>query len=332
VIFASAPLLGLVVLAAAVSALGEAPSADFPFEKKRVSVLGHEMAYIDSGSGRPIVFLHGNPTSSYLWRNVIPHVEPHGRCLAPDLIGMGDSDKLPATREDGRDGRYRFGEHRRYLDAFLEAVGATEDLVLVIHDWGSALGFDWARRHPGKVAGIVYMEAFVQPLEYADMGFAGSLGFRVMRSSLGEWLILEHNVFVERILPASVLRGLTEEELAHYRAPYLEAGEDRRATLTWPREVPFAGDPADTHDVIAAYADWLPGTDEIPKLWFDVSQGVLIAGTRREFAASLPSQKVVRVEGRHFIQEDAPDEIGAAIAEWLGTLEPGRSAGGSEAR
>ncbi|MDH3687842.1 MAG: haloalkane dehalogenase, partial [Myxococcales bacterium] len=264
--------------------------------------------------------LHGNPTSSYLWRNVIPHLEPLGRCLAPDLIGMGDSDKLAPAAEDGADGRYRFVEHRRYLDAFLEAVGAEEDVVLVVHDWGSALGFDWARRHPGKVAGIAYMEAFLQPLTYSDMSFAGSLGFRAMRSGLGEWLILTHNVFVERILPGSVLRGLTEEELAHYRAPYLEAGEDRRPTLTWPREVPFDGEPADTHEVIAAYAEWLPGTDAIPKLWFDVSEGVLIAGERRAFAASLPNQETVRVEGRHFVQEDAPDEIGTAIAEWLGSL------------
>jgi haloalkane dehalogenase len=309
-------LLALCLLAPA-AALAETPSAELRYEKKKVRVLGHEMAYLEAGTGRPIVFLHGNPTSSYLWRNVIPHVEPHGRCIAPDLIGMGDSDKLPATAEDGSDGRYRFAPHRRYLDAFLEALGVREDVVFVIHDWGSALGFDWARRHPDRVAGIAYMEAFVQPLTYSDMGLAGSLGFRAMRSSFGEWLILEHNLFVERILPASVLRGLTEAELSVYRAPYLEAGEGRRPTLTWPREVPFDGDPADTHDVIAAYAEWLPQTPDLPKLWIDVSEGVLVSGERREFAAGLPNQKSVRVEGRHFVQEDAPDEIGRAIAEWV---------------
>ena len=311
-------LLALLALPAVASA--ETPSAELRYTKKKVEVLGREMAYIDAGSGRPIVFLHGNPTSSYLWRNVIRHMEGLGRCLAPDLIGMGDSDKLPPRAEGGRDGRYRFVEHRRFVDAFLEAVGAEEDVVLVIHDWGSALGFDWARRHPGKVRGIAYMEAFLQPLRYSDMGFFGGLGFRAMRSSLGEWLILDHNLFVERILPASVLRGLTEEEMEVYRAPYLEPGEDRRPTLTWPREVPFDGEPADTHQVISAYASWLPTTVDLPKLWFDVSEGILVSGPRRDFARSLPRQRVVRVEGRHFVQEDAPDAIGTALAEWVAQL------------
>ena len=308
-------LLLLVVLPVASAA--EPLSAEIRYAKKKVEVLGHEMAYIEAGRGRPIVFLHGNPTSSYLWRNIIPHVEGLGRCLAPDLIGMGDSDKIAPGRAGGRDGRYRFVEHRRFLDAFLETVVADEEVVLVIHDWGSALGFDWARRHPGRVRGIAYMEAFLQPLRYSDMGFVGGLGFRAMRSRLGEWLILDHNLFVERILPASVLRGLGEAELKQYRAPYLEPGESRRATLTWPREVPFDGEPADTHEVIAAYAEWLPTTRGLPKLWFDVSEGVLVSGARRDFAQSLPNQRRVLVEGRHFVQEDAPNEIGAALAEWI---------------
>jgi haloalkane dehalogenase len=303
-----------------IAAAAETPSAELRYAKKKVHVLGRQMAYIEAGSGRPIVFLHGNPTSSYLWRNIIPHLESLGRCIAPDLVGMGDSDKIAPGAEGGRDGRYRFVEHRRYLDAFLEAVGVDEDVVLVIHDWGSALGFDWARRHPGKVRGIAYMEAFLQPLNYSDMGFVGGLGFRAMRSRLGEWLILDHNLFVERILPSSVHRGLTEAEMAKYRKPYLEPGESRRPTLTWPREVPFGGEPADTHDVIAAYARWLPTTTEMPKLWFDVSEGVLVTGARRAFARSLPNQRVVRVEGRHFVQEDAPDAIGTALAEWISSL------------
>jgi len=304
------------------AALAETPSAELHYSKKKVSVLGHQMAYIEAGSseGRPIVFLHGNPTSSYLWRNVIPYLEPYGRCVAPDLIGMGDSDKLPATTRDGRDRRYRFTEHRRYLDAFLEAVGVREKVVLVIHDWGSALGFDWARRHPGQVAGIAYMEAFLEPLRYADMGWVGSLGFRAMRSRLGEWLILQHNLFVERILPASVKRGLGEAEMAHYRAPYREPGESRRPTLTWPREVPFDGKPPDSYQAIAAIAKWLPETRDIPKLWIDVSEGVLISGRHREFAKSLPNQRRVRVEGRHFVQEDSPDALGQAIAAWIAEL------------
>jgi len=261
----------LLLAALPVGAAAETPSAELRYTKKKVEVQGSRIAYIEAGEGRPIVFLHGNPTSSYLWRNIIPHVEGLGRCLAPDLIGMGDSDKLAPRFGNGDDGRYRFVEHRRFLDAFLEAVAADEDVVLVIHDWGSALGFDWARRHPGKVRGIAYMEAFLQPLTYSDMGFVGGLGFRALRSRLGNWLILDRNLFVERILPASVLRGLTDAEMKHYRAPYLEPGESRRATLTWPREVPFDGQPSDTYDVIATYAEWLPTTEDIPKLWFDVS-------------------------------------------------------------
>ncbi|MEN8159579.1 MAG: haloalkane dehalogenase, partial [Myxococcota bacterium] len=296
------------------------PSAELRYPKQRVAVLGLEMAYVEAGAGRSIVFLHGNPTSSYLWRNVIPHTEALGRNLAPDLIGMGDSDKRPPTEPDGRDGRYRFVEHRRFLDAWLDAVAPDEPLVLVLHDWGSALGFDWARRHPERVRGIAYMEAFVQPLTYADMGFVGGLGFRAMRSDWGEWLILEHNLFVERILPGSMLRDLTAAERDAYRAPYLRAGEDRRPTLTWPREVPFDGEPADTHEAIASYAAWLPTTHDLPKLWFDVSEGVLVDGARRDFAAGLPNQQRVAVTGRHFVQEDAPDAIGEALASWLAVL------------
>jgi haloalkane dehalogenase len=310
----------LLLIALPVGSGAETPSSELRYAKKRVEVLGHEMAYIEAGRGQPIVFLHGNPTSSYLWRNIIPYSEELGRCLAPDLIGMGDSDKIAPGSEGGADGRYRFIEHRRFLDAFLESVAPDEKIVLVIHDWGGALGFDWARRHPGRVRGIAYMETFLQPLSYSDMGFVGGLGFRAMRSRLGDWLILDHNLFVERILPASVARGLTEPEMNHYRAPYLAAGESRRATLTWPREVPFDGEPADTHDVIADYAKWLPTTEALPKLWFDVSDGVLVTGTRRDFAQSLPNQRRVQVEGRHFIQEDAPDAIGSALAAWIAGL------------
>jgi haloalkane dehalogenase len=313
-------LLWLALLPWAGVAIAETPSAELRYAKKRIAVLGHEMAYIEAGAGRPVVFLHGNPTSSYLWRNVIPHVEPHARCIAPDLIGMGDSDKLPATREDGRDGRYRFVEQRRYLDAFLDEVTADEKIVLVLHDWGSALGFDWARRHPDRVAGIVYMEALLLTADWDNASLMGGLIFGALRSPLGEWLILEHNVFVDYMLPSMVARTLSEDELANYRAPFLEPGEDRRPTLTWPRDVPIDGEPADTDQIIADYLAWLPGTIDIPKLWIDVSEGAVISGNRRDFAASLPNQKSVRVEGRHFVQEDSPDEIGRAIAGWLDGL------------
>jgi haloalkane dehalogenase len=303
-------------------AIAQTPSAELRYTKKKVATLGHEMAYIDAGAGRPIVFLHGNPTSSYLWRNVIPHVEPHARCIAPDLIGMGDSDKLPPTREDGDDGRYKFVEQRRYLDAFLDEVVPDEPIVLVIHDWGSALGFDWARRHPNRVAGIVYMDSLLLTPDWDNASMMGGMIFDVLRSGLGEWLILEHNAFVEYMLPSMVARTLTSEELANYRAPFLEPGEDRRPTLTWPREVPIDGEPSDVDQIINDYLEWLPGTVGIPKLWVDVSDGAVLSGNRRDFAASLPNQKSVRVEGRHFVQEDSPDEIGQAIAEWLQGLSP----------
>jgi len=310
------------LLLASVTAFAEVPSAELRYEKKRVAVLGHQMAYIESGTGRPIVFLHGNPTSSYLWRNVIPHVEAYGRCIAPDLIGMGDSDKLPPTREDGRDGRYRFVEQRHYLDAFMDALDLDEPVVLVIHDWGSALGFDWARRHPERVAGIVYMEALLLTPDPDGPPLFARLIFGALRSGLGEWLILRHNFFIEYMLPGMVARTLSDEEMAHYRAPFLEPGEDRRPTLTWPREVPRDGDPAETHQIIAEYLAWLPRTVELPKLWIDVSEGAVIAGDRRDFAAGLPNQESVRVEGRHFVQEDSPDEIGRAIASWVQRLSP----------
>jgi len=310
------PLLLVLSLLVSSSSFGETPLAELRYAKKKVTVLSHQMAYIETGTGRPIVFLHGNPTSSYLWRNVLPHVEPHGRCIAPDLIGMGDSDKLAATRDDGRDGRYRFVEHRRYLDAFLEALDAKEGVVLVIHDWGSALGFDWARRHPERVAGIVYMEAMIREPRSEFLPRARQF-FRGLRSPQGEEQILKGNIFIENVLPQNVKRGLTEEEMAHYRAPYLEPGEDRRPTLTWPREKPLDGEPADTHEILAVIGAWLPSTEELPKLWIDVSEGVLIAGEARDFAAGLPNQESVRVAGRHFAQEDSPDEIGRAIAEWL---------------
>ncbi len=278
-------------------------------EKQRIEVLGSEMAYVDVGEGDPIVFLHGNPTSSYLWRNVIPHVAGLGRCIAPDLIGMGDSDKVP-----GLD--YRFVDHRRYLDAFLEAVGVENAVTLVVHDWGSALGFDWANRHRGSVAGIAYMEAIVRPVTWGDWPEASRSIFEAMRSVAGDEIVLEKNVFVERILPASVIRKLSDDEMDEYRRPFRNPGEDRRPTLTWPREIPIDGAPEDVAAIVDDYGRWL-STSDIPKLFIDADPGAILVGSQREFCRGWPNQTEVRVAGTHFIQEDSPEEIGTALSRWI---------------
>jgi len=287
-------------------------SPDERYEKKRAQVKGRSMAYVETGSGDPIVFQHGNPTSSYLWRNIIPHVEGLGRCIAPDLIGMGDSDKLPDSGPD----RYTFAEHREYFDALLAELGVSENVTLVIHDWGSALGFDWANRHRDRVKGIAYMEAIVQPLSWEQWPDAATKIFQGFRSPAGEDMVLENNVFVERVLPGSVIRGLSDAEMEVYRRPFQQKGEDRRPTLTWPRQIPLAGEPADVVKIAADYAEWLSGSD-VPKLFVNAEPGAILIGEQREFCRSWPSQTEVTVAGNHFLQEDSPDEIGRAIADWL---------------
>lgn len=284
-------------------------SAADPYERHRVAVLDTEMAYIDTGTGNPIVFLHGNPTSSYLWRNIIPHVAGVGRCVAPDLVGMGESGKAAH-------GSYRFVDHARYLDAWFDTVGITENVTLVGHDWGSALAFYWAHRHPDRVKGIAYMEAIVRPLTWDEWNEASRSLFQGIRSPAGEEIILQKNVFVERILPGSVLRRLTEEEKAVYRRPYLEPGESRRPTLTWPREIPLAGEPADVVEIVDGYAKWLAASD-VPKLFINADPGAILLGAQREFCRSWPNQQEVTVKGVHFIQEDSPAEIGQAIAAFV---------------
>jgi len=277
--------------------------------KHRIDVLGSEMAYAEVGDGDPIVFLHGNPTSSYLWRNVIPHVADLGRCIAPDLIGMGDSDKVPGLE-------YRFADHRHYLDAFLEAVGVRDAVTLVVHDWGSGLGFDWANRHREAVEGIAYMEAIVRPVTWDDWPEGSRRIFEAMRSPAGEAIVLEKNVFVERILPASIIRRLSGEEMNEYRRPFSVQGEARRPTLTWPREIPIEGDPADVDAIVAEYAGWL-ATSDVPKLFINAEPGAILVGVQREFCRTWPNQMEVTVEGIHFVQEDSPDEIGAALRQWI---------------
>jgi haloalkane dehalogenase len=283
--------------------------------KKRITVHGRSMAYVEAGAGDPIVFLHGNPTSSYLWRNVVPHLEGLGRCIAPDLIGMGDSEKLP----DAGPGSYRLVEHRRYLDRLLEALGVIERVTIVGHDWGSALGFDWANRHPDRIKGIAYMEAIVRPLAWTEWPEPIRKLFSGFRGEAGEEMVLQKNVFVERVLPGSVLRGLTEAEMAVYRRPYLEPGEARRPTLSWPRQIPLDGEPADVVAIVQAYAEWLSQSD-LPKLFVNAEPGAILIGAQREFCRRFPNQTEVTVEGSHFIQEDSPDEIGRAIADWYRRL------------
>ncbi len=290
--------------------------ADAPWtEKKFVEIDGQPMAYVEHGQGDPIVFLHGNPTSSYLWRNVMPHLEGKGRLIAPDLIGMGDSAKLSDSGPD----RYTFVEHRAFLDRLFETLGIRENVTLVIHDWGSALGFDWARRHPAAVRGIAYMEAIVRPISWDEFPEPARPVFELFRSPGGEEAVLENNMFVEQVLPGSIIRKLDEAEMAEYRRPFAEPGEGRRPTLTWPRQIPIDGEPREVVDIVSAYSDWLT-TAAVPKLFINAIPGALNIGEVRKFAQSLPHQTEVTVKGVHFIQEDSPDEIGTAISAWLDTL------------
>ncbi len=284
-----------------------------PLTKNTVDVLDSRMAYHERGAGAPVLFLHGNPTSSYLWRDVIPELEGRGRLIAPDLIGMGHSDKLPNPGPD----TYRFTTHRKYLDGFIDAViGSNEKILLVIHDWGSALGFDWANRHRDRVRGIAYMEAIVRPVVgWEEWSAAATPIFQGFRSDKGESMILDRNMFVERVLPGSVLRKLSEAEMAEYRKPFLKS-EDRWPTLTWPRQIPIAGEPADVVQIASDYAQWM-AQNEIPKLFVNAEPGAILIGPVRDFCRSFKNQTEVTVPGSHFIQEDSGPAIGSAIFAWM---------------
>lgn len=284
-------------------------AAELP--KKFVTISGRAMAYSEMGEGDPIIFLHGNPTSSYLWRNVMPHLADQGRCIAPDLIGMGDSDKLEPSGPE----RYTFREHRRFLDAFLEAMDVTSNVTLVVHDWGSALGFDWANRHRNAVEGIAYMEGIVRPLQWDEWNPDARRIFEGFRSEAGEEMILKKNLFVEAVLPGSILRKLTQEEMAVYRRPFAEEGEDRRPTLSWPRQIPLDGEPENVVEIVDDYARWM-AENELPKLFVNADPGAILTGAQREFCRGWKNQSEVTVKGSHFIQEDSPHEIGQAIAKW----------------
>jgi haloalkane dehalogenase len=284
-----------------------------PLTKKTVEVLGSPMAYHERGEGAPVLLLHGNPTSSYLWRDVIPELEGCGRLIAPDLIGMGDSAKLPNPDSN----TYRFTTHRQYLAAFIEAViGTMQPIVLVVHDWGSALGFDWANHHRDRISGVAYMEALVRPIvSWDEWSAAATPIFQGFRSDKGEAMILDRNMFVERVLPGSVLRKLSEAEMSEYRRPFLQR-EDRWPTLTWPRQIPIAGEPADVVQIAAEYSQWLAGSD-LPKLFVNAEPGAILTGAVRDFCRSWKNQTEVTVPGSHFIQEDSGPAIGQAVAGWM---------------
>ncbi len=282
-----------------------------PLSKSTAVVHGKQMAYHESGSGPTLVFLHGNPTSSYLWRNIVPHVADRARCIVPDLIGHGDSDKLDDTGPDS----YRFVEHRRYLDGLLEHLDLGDDVTFVVHDWGSALGFDWANRHRDRVAGLAFMEAIVRPVTWEEWPDAARAIFEGFRSPAGEEMVIEKNLFVEAVLPGSILRDLTPAEHDEYRRPFLQP-EHRRPTLTWPREIPIEGQPADVHEIVSDYAQWL-STSDIPKLFVNAEPGAILTGEQREFCRAWPNLTEITVEGSHFIQEDCPHKIGTALAQWL---------------
>jgi haloalkane dehalogenase len=284
-----------------------------PYPRKRIAVAGTDIAYIDTGRGDPIVLLHGNPTSSYLWRNVIPHLAGMGRCLAPDLAGMGQSGKAP-------DGSYRFVDHARYLDAWFDALGLTQKVTLVVHDWGSALGFHWAFRRQAAVKGIAYMEAIVTPVRWDDWPENARNIFQLMRSAAGEELVLQKNIFIERILPGAILRKITNEEMAAYRQPWIEPGESRRPMLTWPRQIPIDGEPADVTAIVNDYAQWLSTNAAPPTLFINAEPGAILTGRQREYCRKWPNQREVTVTGAHFVQEDSPHQIGQAIADWYKTL------------
>lgn len=282
-----------------------------PHDKQETRVLGATMSYVDHGRGDPIVLLHGNPTSSYLWRNVIPELGELGRCIAPDLIGMGGSEKVG--------GHYRFSDHAEFLEALLDVLEVGENVTLVVHDWGGPLGFSWGRRNPKAVKGVAYMETIVTPVNWDDWPEASVRVFQGMRSEIGEELVLAKNVFVEKILPNSTLNPISDRDMTVYRQPYLEPGESRRPTLTWPREIPIEGQPVDVNAVVEANEAWLSGP-EIRKLFINAEPGAILTGRQREVCRGWENQTEVTVPGVHFIQEDSGPAIGQAVATWMNDL------------
>ena len=281
------------------------------WDKKYIDVLGKQIAYVEMGEGDPIIFQHGNPTSSYLWRNILPQLKSLGRCIAMDLIGMGDSEKL----EDKGNMTYSYDTHKKYFDGFLDAIGVESNATLVIHDWGSALGFDWANEYPQKVKAICYMEGIVQSMEWEDWNEDAKGIFQGFRSPAGEEMILEKNLFIEAVLPGSILRKLSDAEMNEYRRPFNDK-KSRRPTLDWPRQIPLENDPPEICRIVDSYSHWM-AENNIPKLFINAEPGAILIGKQREFCRTWKNQKEVTVKGSHFIQEDSPNEIGNAIFDWL---------------
>ena len=281
------------------------------WNKKYIDVLGKQIAYVEMGEGDPIIFQHGNPTSSYLWRNILPQLQRLGRCIAMDLIGMGDSEKL----EDEGNMTYSYNTHKKYFDGFLDAIGVESNATLVIHDWGSALGFDWANDYPEKVKAICYMEGIVQSMEWEDWNEDAKGIFQGFRSPAGEEMILEKNLFIEAVLPGSILRKLSDAEMNEYRRPFNDK-KSRRPTLDWPRQIPLENDPPEICKIVDSYSQWM-AENNIPKLFINGEPGAILIGKQREFCRTWKNQKEVTVKGSHFIQEDSPNEIGNAIFDWL---------------
>lgn len=284
-------------------------SAEFPFESKFVEVSGQRIHYVEEGEGKPILFIHGNPTSSYLWRNIIPYAASHGRAIALDLIGMGKSDKPDLA--------YRFQDHVPFVDGFIEKLGL-KDVTLVIHDWGSALGFHYAHRHSDNIRGIAFMEAVIRPMDWAGFPKDFRVGFKMMRTPGVGWLMLSGlNMFVEKILPNAVVRTLTAEEMAIYRAPY-KSVRSRRPLRRWPCEIPIEGSPSDVHQVVDGYSKWL-GRTETPMILFYGSPGGTVQKSGVEWCRqTISNLKTVDIgPGVHFLQEDNPHLIGRELAGWI---------------
>jgi haloalkane dehalogenase len=286
-------------------------SSKMPYSKKKITVNGYQMAVVDEGAGEPIVFLHGNATSSYMWRNIMPHLEGLGRLVAIDNIGQGDSDKL----KDTNDRSYMIGEHQGYIDGVLEALGVTENVTLVMHDWGGTLGINWARRHESALKGLAHCEIIVgDNPNYDAYGPFGEL-LKRLRGPEGARLVLEDNFFVEKVFTAGVMRDIDEETMSEMRRPYVSPGENRRATLSWVRQIPIEGVPANVVAMAAANSAWM-ASQQIPKLFINVEPGAIIFDIDLELIHSWPNQTEVTVRGLHHPQEDSPDDIGRALREW----------------
>ena len=287
-------------------------SARMPYEKKTVAVNGSTMAYVEAGEGDPVVFLHGNATSSYMWRNIMPYLDGMGRLIAIDNIGQGDSGRLEHSGPEA----YTLAEHQTFIDATLEALGVAGNVTFVMHDWGGPLGLTWAQRHPQAIKGLAHCETLVcDHASYEDYPDAVGAMLKRLRGPDGEQLVLEENFFVEKIFTAGVMRDIDDETMTEIRRPYTQAGEARRATLTWPRQIPIAGEPKDVADRVEGIAAWMAGND-IPKLFINVDPGQIIFERDLEIIRSWPNQTEVTVRGLHHPQEDSPDDMGAALRDW----------------